>query len=306
MNNKDQGTASKGEGQLSYLENTFKPWIQQDFRDRIFWICEQVAGVKILDVGCGAQPIIALSLAKKGYRVIAIDPDEEAIDLAHRELGVLPEDLLERVELAHSDVLSLNPHFQFDTVILGNVLQDFDNPEQVLTRILKFLSSDGTVVITAPYAVKLGSDGQRRLDLLTLQSIIPAAFSLESLAIVDLTIRAVLRPSERARRHTAEELLDITSRGLIQAQLHVLRKSDWLQKTIEKRDFLLNSCSYKLKFMENRVKRLETKNSKLEKKAASAEAQRQRLANQLASSPMRVAWRLVRLYRKGRTLLGKR
>ena len=54
-------------------------------RERIFWICENTYGNKILDVGC-SQGIVSILLAKDGKDVKGIDIESEQINYAVSEL----------------------------------------------------------------------------------------------------------------------------------------------------------------------------------------------------------------------------
>lgn len=53
----------------------------QETRTRVHWICAQVTGKTVLDVGC-SQGIIPVLLAREGYVVTGVDNSAKAIEQA--------------------------------------------------------------------------------------------------------------------------------------------------------------------------------------------------------------------------------
>lgn len=294
---KGQATPDTGEYTRSFLESTFTPWFQQEYRDRVYWACRQVEGSRILDVGCGTQLVTALSLAKKGYYVVAIDSDEKIIGLAQDELSALPKNILKKIELLNTDLQALEVDLPFDTAILSHVLQESAEPKQLLTNLLTLLSPGGKIVITIPYGAKFGTDAQTRFDLPTLQSLIPDALSIETIDIIDLNIRATLRYDGKTKRYREDELLVIMSQGIIQSHLYTTRKADWLKKIIKNRDFSISQMNNRLKFANNKIIKFDLKKAKLEKKIAELEKDSKTLKELRSSIIIRVVWRIMRILR---------
>lgn len=126
---------------------------QVRLRRRIEWIINQVEGPSVLDIGC-SQGIISILLARKGFRVLGLDPDIEAIDYALADLAEEPENVRERVEFRVSDALTMAPEPDlFDTVVLGEVIEHLSRPERLVEVAFDALKPGGTAVITTPFGV---------------------------------------------------------------------------------------------------------------------------------------------------------
>lgn len=102
-------------------------------------------GARILDVGC-ANGDIAVELALRGYVVHGIDFEPERLGRAKRlavEYGV-------DVEFTNSSFDEFNDSACFDGIIMGEVLEHFCEPREILQKIKRLLAKEGNVVITAP------------------------------------------------------------------------------------------------------------------------------------------------------------
>lgn len=100
---------------------------------------------RILDVGC-ANGDIAIELAGKGYQVHGIDFEEirlkNAENLASKYQQVI------KFEKKYFEELSYNN--KYDVVLLGEALEHFSDPVEILKRIQMLLGPNGRVVITTP------------------------------------------------------------------------------------------------------------------------------------------------------------
>jgi 2-polyprenyl-3-methyl-5-hydroxy-6-metoxy-1,4-benzoquinol methylase len=72
------------------------PKFMRDTQNRIHWICRQIQGKNVLDVGC-SQGIVPILLAREGLKVIGIDSSPKAIDEANRYLGIEPKQVRKNV-----------------------------------------------------------------------------------------------------------------------------------------------------------------------------------------------------------------
>jgi SAM-dependent methyltransferase len=97
--------------------------------------------LKVLDVGCGNGSQLAIPMADAGYRVTAIDPHQPSIE---RGRG-----LAANVKFFHGLVGELPPN-QFDCVIISEVLEHLDAPEELLRASLPYLSGSGLLIVTVP------------------------------------------------------------------------------------------------------------------------------------------------------------
>ena len=102
-------------------------------------------GCSLLDVGCGCGDI-ALELAHLGHKVSGIDLEPVRIHKANalaQKYGKGQLFLRKRFQdFKNSD--------KFDAVILGEVLEHFENPVEILEQVGELLTRDGRIIITAP------------------------------------------------------------------------------------------------------------------------------------------------------------
>ena len=70
---------------------------------RIHWMCGQVRGRRVLDIGC-SQGILGILLAREGHEVTGIDLDAKVIAEARAYLASEPPEVRDRVRLIHGDV----------------------------------------------------------------------------------------------------------------------------------------------------------------------------------------------------------
>lgn len=97
--------------------------------------------LRILDVGCGNGSQLAIPLADAGYQVTAVDPHEPSIRHGRR--------LTSAVRFFQGVVSDLPPS-KFDCVIISEVLEHLEVPEQLLSTALPYLAESGILIITVP------------------------------------------------------------------------------------------------------------------------------------------------------------
>ena len=73
----------------------------RDTQNRIHWICRQIQGKNVLDVGC-SQGIVPILLAREGLKVIGIDSSPKAIDEANHYLASEPKQVRKHVSFVNS------------------------------------------------------------------------------------------------------------------------------------------------------------------------------------------------------------
>ncbi|MDF2923781.1 MAG: SAM-dependent methyltransferase [Paenibacillaceae bacterium] len=122
----------------------------QSTRMRIHWICRQTTGKKILDAGC-SQGITTILLAREGFEVTGIDLDEASLAYAIQEVKKESAPVRKNVTFFLTNVLEINPAMVFDTVILGEILEHFSHPLQLLEKVHSLLPEGGRIIITVPY-----------------------------------------------------------------------------------------------------------------------------------------------------------
>ena len=102
-------------------------------------------GSTILDIGC-ASGDISIELSLFGYRVHGIDL--EPVRLSH---GIKLADKYEqRLIFEHKSFEELSTQKTYDIVLLGEILEHFVDPAEVLGDIKNLLNPGGKVLITTP------------------------------------------------------------------------------------------------------------------------------------------------------------
>lgn len=99
----------------------------------------------ILDVGC-ASGDIAIELSARGYHVHAIDLESDRLDKGRN----LAEKYGQNINFENRRFQDLNDNEAYDLVLLGEVLEHFADPGQILVKIRQLLNSNGRVLITTP------------------------------------------------------------------------------------------------------------------------------------------------------------
>lgn len=120
-------------------------------RQRVHWICKRVVGNTVLDIGC-SQGITSILLAREGFQVTGIDIEDTSIKYAKSEL--MKESLLvqKKVRFLLKDITKLQPREgTYDTVIMGEILEHFSQPNKLLSAAHRLLKRGGRVIITVPF-----------------------------------------------------------------------------------------------------------------------------------------------------------
>ncbi|WP_078429740.1 glycosyltransferase family protein [Alkalihalobacterium alkalinitrilicum] len=133
---------------------------QENLRERVHWICEQVDGQQVLDVGCN-QGVTSLLLGKEGFHVVGIDENKQLIDFAQRQLNKESEYVKSRVQFIFNALQQQEFSQSFDTIILANILDEVTRPEQLLEKVKQWLNPDGKLLITVPFGYELDKNHKR-------------------------------------------------------------------------------------------------------------------------------------------------
>jgi ubiquinone/menaquinone biosynthesis C-methylase UbiE len=174
---------------------------QQVSRRRIHWMCAQVGGPEVLDVGC-SQGIASILLAREGHRVIGIDREHEAIRAARERLDQEEAQVRERVEFRVGEGRAVGvADGSFDAVLLGEVLEHQLDPGKLLDEARRVLRPGGRIVITTPYGIHPYPDHKEPLYLSALLERLSSKLSIAEIALVDRYAGVVAeRSKERAPR----------------------------------------------------------------------------------------------------------
>jgi 2-polyprenyl-6-hydroxyphenyl methylase/3-demethylubiquinone-9 3-methyltransferase len=121
-------------------------------RARIHWMCGHARRGKVLDIGC-SQGIASILLGREGYEVLGVDLEDEAIRYARAELAKEPAIVRSNVRFMTADATKPHDWGPFDTVLLGEVLEHFAQPERILANAAGWLADGGVCVITVPFGL---------------------------------------------------------------------------------------------------------------------------------------------------------
>ena len=175
-----------------YYGTLFNERTQQLLRERILWICERVRGKYILDVGC-SQGITSILLGRQAFKVTGIDREEQAIEYANKELEKEEPDTRANVTFIHANVLTYNFDLQFDTVILGEVLEHFIQPELVVEKVWGVLKKNGCLIVTVPFGINNHPDHKQTYYLFNLLKQIHPFFTIKKTKIIGKWLCVVLK-----------------------------------------------------------------------------------------------------------------
>ncbi len=195
-------------------------------RRRIDWMASEAHGPRVLDVGCG-EGILEVLLARRGIEVTGVDVDSEALNFARTLVAGEPDEVRGRVDLVHGDILRSRPVAGlFDTLVMGDLLEQVDDPGAMLDRGIEYLGPGGRAIATTPLGAYPG--GGRALCLTDVIELLRPRLALETLAVEDGHIRFVGSLSEDPDsswdKLDSEAMLSITEEALVasQDQLHEL------------------------------------------------------------------------------------
>lgn len=130
-------------------------------RERIQWICKNVSGENVLDVGC-SQGITSILLGRENKTVLALDIEEEAIDFAKLKLEEEEKYVQENVTFVAGDFVSYDfAGERFDTIIMTEVLEHISDVQDFIDKIAECVKESAQVIITVPFGINDHWDHKR-------------------------------------------------------------------------------------------------------------------------------------------------
>ena len=273
-------------------------------RRRIDWMADQAQGPRALDAW-GNEGILAIMLARRGIEVTALEADPEAIERARGLLAKEPAEVRERVELVQGSFSPPSPvEGPFDTVVLGNILEQAGNPGAVLDRCLAHLRPEGRVVITIALGPDPGDEHRRALRPTDVIHLLEPRLALHAMEAEDGHLRFVGRLSEDRQaswRHMGiESVLSMTEAALMASQARVReleRQAEVDEVAIAQNKTAASQFKKRLDAKSGEVRvlrhRLQATHSSTSFRAGSAMVQ----AAKKPSSLFKLPFELLRLYR---------
>ena len=286
-------------------------------RRRVDWMSEQAQGPKVLDVGC-SEGILEVLLARRGVHVTGVETNPEALDFARELLAQEPEEVRTHATLIQGDFIGERPVAgQFDTVVLGEILEHLQDPETLLDRSLEHLRPGGRIVVTTPFGLHPHEDHHQTFCLTDVIDLLKPRFGLEHMSVEDGYIRFVGSLCEDRedswQRLDEGTVLSMTetaftySQGKLEEMLS--RRGSRIKELEGQRERLkdrVDSDLKKIKDLERQVKydrmSLGRLKKNLDEKTGEARVLRYRLQSAYSSTSFRAGAALVRAAKRPGTL----
>jgi len=276
-------------------------------RDRINWMCSQAQGDSVLDIGC-SQGITTLLLAREGFKAVGIDISEDAIDYARGEQEKELPSVRERIEFLCTDLAGLDAAREFDTVILGEVLEHQAHTAKFLKTAASHVKAGGTLVVTVPFGLHPFPDHKATIFPRDILTILEGDFSVTAFDVHDGYIRFTGVKDGRASKDSMDLAAKTTEAGSLGVQqkyfdLHarnatVTKKSAEFKKALDERTKELGALT-------SRHDVLQREHGSLQEKVSGLEAALKAAADTRASVEQEHAQRVERLHGDLATVTGQ-
>lgn len=205
-----------------YLGEWGSEAFQKRTRDRINWFVDQIDHGTILDIGC-SEGILPILLGRKGINVIGVDINPDSIEYARNLLAKEKPSVSDYVTFICDDFIKSDwSTNKYDTVIIGEIIEHFSNPEIIIDKAISQLKPGAFLYITTPFGYLPDPDHRITftlssfLDIFKKPNITPL-----SLSVVDGYIRFSARnaPAEPDQwEKIAQNLIIPTEKGLLDEQ----------------------------------------------------------------------------------------
>ena len=100
--------------------------------------------VKVLEIGCGNGTVVTLPVAELGYTVTGVDLHEPSIALANSK------NCFENAQFLCKDLTEFTGDQLYDVVILSDILEHVEFPDELMTMAAGFLKQNGLILISIP------------------------------------------------------------------------------------------------------------------------------------------------------------
>ncbi len=195
----------------AYL-NEMGDWFGFVTRERVHWVCKQVRGESVLDIGCSGG-VTDVLLAREGKQVLGLDTSQRSINDANALKENEDQLVQERLTFVNQDVMAYDFEDQkFDTVIMAEVLEHLLYPERILEKVKTLLKDeDSRVIITVPFGINDWPDHKTTYYVGNLTALISAFFHVTDITILFdryLCLSACHQPAEGASFEPSLELAE--------------------------------------------------------------------------------------------------
>ncbi len=180
--------------------------LMRETQHRIHWICQNVNGNKILDIGC-SQGIVPLLLGREGKSVLGLDISQKAIDEANLSLSAEEIDVQKNVEFLRSNFMLHNfKDEKFDTIIIAEVLEHLVNPNEFIDKAESLLKGDGSLIITIPFGINDFIDHKKTYYYHDMCQMLSPNFEIRDLLILGKWIGFIANIQNNKKSYTANTI----------------------------------------------------------------------------------------------------
>ncbi|MBK5269310.1 MAG: methyltransferase domain-containing protein, partial [Acidimicrobiia bacterium] len=149
-------------------------------RERVHWICSQVTGPKVLEVGC-SQGIVSILLAREGFDVIGTEIESVSLDYA---LGLRQQEdisVQKRLDFRLTDgSLDDFNDGMFDTIILAEIVEHLNQPERLIEEVSRVLRPGGQLVLTTTIGIYPDPDHKEPIFPTDVARLLAARYAYEA------------------------------------------------------------------------------------------------------------------------------
>ena len=117
-------------------------------RWRLDWLLKSFKGGKLLDLGCGISALPILAAKIKDSEIYAVDFADHFIILMDAVMKITEQKNIHYL-VGNVDKIPFEDNF-FDYVVLGELLEHCENPQNVIGEVKRVLKDDGLIAISTP------------------------------------------------------------------------------------------------------------------------------------------------------------
>ncbi|MBQ3289943.1 MAG: methyltransferase domain-containing protein [Kiritimatiellae bacterium] len=165
-------------------------------RERLHWICSQVNGERILDVGC-SQGTMSRLLASMGKSITGLDINKDAIAYAEGKAAELDSGARGRLCYQAVNFADFNSSELFDTVVMGEILEHLAAPALFVGKAHSLLKPGGTFVVTVPFGINDDPDHRQTFYWTWIKEIVEPFFDVVEMRIFGKWIGVTGKRRER-------------------------------------------------------------------------------------------------------------
>jgi hypothetical protein len=197
----------------------------------------------------------------------------------------------------------------FDTVVLGDVIGDLEEPARMLARAADLLKPEGRLVLTTPFGHSPHADHRQEFRTTELVDLLSARFVIDQLSVVDgcfcVSARAMTAPILQERRiPDPHRLLVITEEAAIAAQRHLRSQLAQKERALtEKIRRLGRQLEHQKRVTATVQARMRQAQSRLKQQQKGVRQELGRAVEKSLSSPLgvlRLPLRIAKAYRRAR------